>query len=56
MAWSPNRLRHNAGTAMRKEFGVEMAQLALGHASMTATQIYAERDREQILAAVAKVG
>lgn len=54
--WSPHPLRHNAGTAMRKEFGVEMAQLALGHASMAATQIYAERDREKIMSAFEKVG
>ena len=54
--WSPHRLRHNAATALRKEFGVEMAQLALGHAAMDATLIYAERDREKVMGAFERVG
>jgi len=54
--WSPHRLRHNAGTELRRQFGIEMAQLALGHASMSATQIYAERDREKVMAAFEKAG
>ena len=29
--WSPSRLRHNAGTFVRKEFGLEAAQIILGH-------------------------
>jgi len=42
--WSPNRLRHSAGTEIRKRFGLEAAQVALGHAKATTTEIYAERD------------
>ncbi len=45
--WSPNQLRHNAGTVIRKEYGVEAAQVMLGHARADVTQIYAERDREK---------
>ena len=30
-SWSPGRLRHNAGTEVRQAFGVEAAQLVLGH-------------------------
>lgn len=42
--WSPNRLRHAAATAIRKQFGLEAAQIILGHAAADVTQIYAERD------------
>lgn len=42
--WSPNRLRHSAATEIRKKFGLEAAQVVLGHSSAHTTQIYAERD------------
>lgn len=42
--WSPNRLRHTAATQIRRHFGIEGAQIALGHASVDVTQVYAERD------------
>jgi integrase len=42
--WSPNQLRHAAATEVRKEFGLEAAQIVLGHAAADVTQIYAERD------------
>lgn len=53
--WAPNRLRHNAGTDIRKEFGLEAAQVILGHASADVTQVYAERDQEKaVLVAMAR--
>jgi len=42
--WSPNRLRHTAATEIRRQFGLEAAQVALGHSSADVSQIYAERD------------
>lgn len=42
--WSPNRLRHSAATEIRQKYGLEAAQVALGHARADVTQIYAERD------------
>lgn len=42
--WSPNRLRHAAATKVRREFGLEAAQVILGHSAADVTQIYAERD------------
>ena len=42
--WSPNRLRHTTATAIRKEFGLEAAQVILGHSTAAITQVYAERD------------
>jgi len=42
--WTPNQLRHNAGTKMRAKAGVDVAQIALGHSSVTATERYAEQN------------
>jgi integrase len=42
--WSPNRLRHAAATDIRRLYGLEAAQIILGHASADVTQVYAERD------------
>jgi site-specific recombinase XerC len=55
-SWHPNRLRHNAATRLRKEFGVELARIVLGHATAFTTEIYAEADRAQALEVIAKVG
>lgn len=54
--WSPNRLRHNAATRFRKEYGLEVAQIMLGHKDAQVTQIYAERDEERALSVVGKIG
>ncbi len=42
--WSPNQLRHLHGTRVRQQFGLEGAQVVLGHSRADTTQIYAERD------------
>ncbi len=42
--WHPNQLRHSAGTRIRRQYGLEAAQVILGHAKADITQIYAERD------------
>lgn len=42
--WSPNRLRHSHATEVRKRFGLEAAQVALGHSRANVTEVYAERD------------
>ncbi len=54
--WTPHRLRHSAGTHVRKEFGVEAAQLMLGHARADVTQVYAERNHARALEVAAKIG
>lgn len=55
--WHPYQLRHNAATALRREFGLEAAQLILGHASAQITDaVYADRDQEKILKIVQKIG
>jgi integrase len=54
--WAPNQLRHSAATEIRKRFGLEAAQVTLGHAAADVTQVYAERDMEKAAAVMAQVG
>ena len=54
--WTPHRLRHNAGSFVRKEFGLDAAQIMLGHAHADATQVYAEVNRQKALQIAMKVG
>lgn len=54
--WSPNQLRHNAATALRKQFGLDIAQVVLGHSRADVTQVYAELDLQKASAAMEKVG
>lgn len=55
-SWTPARLRHNAATDIRKEFGLESAQVVLGHRHVTTTEIYAETNAKRALEIAAKVG
>ena len=43
--WNPHRLRHNVATSIRKQYGLEMAQVYLGHARAEVTEIYADANR-----------
>ena len=54
--WSPHQLRHSAATRLRKEFGIEAAQLVLGHESAAITLVYAERDKARAAEIMQKVG
>ena len=54
--WSPNRLRHSAATEIRKKFGLEAAQVALGHSTADITQVYAERDRGKGIEVARQIG
>jgi len=54
--WSPNRLRHNFGTAARRHAGIEAARVTLGHSSAAVSEIYAERDLELARSVVARIG
>jgi len=40
--WTPNQLRHSRATMLRAEFGIEAAQLMLGHSNPDTTLVYAE--------------
>ena len=54
--WSPNRLRHSAATEIRRRFGLEAAQVVLGHAGANTTEIYAERDSLKAMNVIREVG
>jgi integrase len=54
--WSPHQLRHSAATFIRKEFGLEAAQIMLGHSRADVTQIYAEINEEKAVAIAQKIG
>lgn len=54
--FNPHRLRHNAATFLRRQFGVELAQIVLGHSTLAATLIYAEQNEKAAIAAMARVG
>ena len=54
--WSPNQLRHNAATFLRKEYGIEVARVILGHNSALVTEVYAEVDHAKAAAVMAEVG
>jgi len=54
--WSPNRLRHNAGTELRKVYGVEASRVVLGHSSTVVTEMYAEIDFEKAKVIMGEVG
>lgn len=42
--WFPLQLRHTRATEVRREYGLDAAQVALGHAHADVTQVYAERN------------
>jgi integrase len=42
--WHPHQIRHTHATEVRRRFGIEAAQVTLGHAGADVTQVYAERD------------
>ncbi len=54
--WHPHQLRHSMATQVRREFGLEAAQVFIGHASADVTQIYAERDRDRAVDVALKIG
>jgi integrase len=54
--WSPNQLRHAAATNIRRDFGLEAAQVMLGHASALVTEIYAETDARRGIEVARQIG
>ena len=47
--FTPHQLRHTAGTLIRAQFGLDGAQVWLGHKEANVTQVYAEVDRRRAL-------
>jgi integrase len=51
-----HRIRHTYATRVRKEFGLEAAQVLLGHTQADVTQIYAERDLTKAVEVARRIG
>src|SRR5262249_21646536 len=54
--WHVNQLRHSHGTEVRRRYGLEAAQVALGHSQANITEIYAERDLELAARVASEIG
>ena len=54
--WHPHQLRHLFGTSVRQEFGLEPAQVLLGHSNARVTEVYAERDLKRASEIAARIG
>ncbi len=53
--WHPHQLRHTAGTNKRREHGLDFAQVFLGHARASTTEIYAKADEEKAISIMARL-
>lgn len=54
--WHPHQLRHSAATHLVEQFGWEVAQLVLGHRTLSATRIYAANRYGKAVEAIFQVG
>ncbi len=55
--WHPHQLRHNYATDVRRRYGLEAAQILLGHSSALVTEaVYAERDLTKTMTIVRQIG
>lgn len=54
--FSPHQIRHSAGTAIRRDFGLEGSQVALGHQHAAVSEIYSERDSDLARRIAAEIG
>ena len=54
--WTPRRLRHTSATLIRQEFGVEAAQAYLGQDTLSAAQIYAEKNEKLAIEIAKEIG
>lgn len=54
--WCPNQLRHNAGTYLRKRYGLDAARAVLGHSTPVVTEVYAELDLENARRIMREIG
>jgi integrase len=55
-SWHPYQLRHNYGTKVRGEHGLDASQLLLGHKHADVTQVYAAANREKAWAVAEQIG
>jgi len=51
-----NQNQQSCLTALYEEFPLETARIILGHHSAAITEVYAERDEQEAIEAITKVG
>jgi integrase len=54
--WHPHQLRHNAGTRIRKRFGLDAVRATLGHQSINQSAEYGELDTTLAVTVAMAVG
>ncbi len=54
--WHPHQLRHNAGARVRREAGIEAAQVVLGLKSIRVTEVYAKVARDKAARVLERIG
>ncbi|MCC6680725.1 MAG: site-specific integrase [Phycisphaeraceae bacterium] len=54
--FGPHRLRHNAATFLRRQFGLDVASVILGHSTLAVTATYAELNDKKAREVIACVG
>ncbi len=54
-AWSPNWLRHNRATELRRH-GLDVVKTILGHSKVETMQIYAEKDLDSAKKKLLEIG
>jgi integrase len=54
--WHPHQLKHAIATEIRRLHGAEAAQVYVGHANLSTTEIYAEKDLKKIEKIALEVG
>lgn len=54
--WFPHKLRHTAGTELRKKYGIDVARSVLGQRTITAAQVYCELDQQKAASAARIAG
>ena len=54
--WSPNQLRHNCATKVRRLYGLDAAAAVLGHRLGSVTEVYAEADFQKAIVVMRQIG
>jgi len=54
--WSPHRLRHTAGTTVRREFGLDACQAVLGHRHAQVSEVYGEVNQAKAVEVALRIG
>lgn len=55
-SWFPMQLRHARATELNEIYGIEAAQVGLGHAHADITKVYAERNLKLAIQVAEKTG